>query len=110
MLYGEISWDAGINMTWLAANDNLGTVATGDWIFNGKNVAYPINSAAFPASWALQGTSTVNYMDVSLGSKHPSGCNVLMCDDSVTFLSDSMDLATLKALASRASGEVAQSQ
>ena len=48
MMYGECSWDAGINMTWMAANDNLGTVQEGVWIFNGKNIANPINSLAFP--------------------------------------------------------------
>jgi prepilin-type N-terminal cleavage/methylation domain-containing protein/prepilin-type processing-associated H-X9-DG protein len=106
MIYGECSWDAGINMTWLAANDNLGTVENGVWIFNGKNIANPINSLAFPETWALQSTTTVNYHDVSLGSKHPGGCHVLMCDGSASFVSESIELATLKAMASRASDEV----
>jgi prepilin-type processing-associated H-X9-DG protein len=110
MMYGECSWDAGINMTWLAANDNRGMVAAGNWVFNGKNIAYAINSMAFPSLWTLQSDSLVNYMDVSLGSKHPGGCNVLMCDDSVHFLSDSMEVAVLKAMASRASGETFDSQ
>jgi prepilin-type N-terminal cleavage/methylation domain-containing protein/prepilin-type processing-associated H-X9-DG protein len=106
MLYGECSWDAGINMTWLAANDSLGTVEEGVWIFNGKNIANPINSLAFPESWALQSQTTVNYHDVSLGSKHPGGCHILMCDGSASFVSESIELATLKAMASRASDEV----
>jgi prepilin-type N-terminal cleavage/methylation domain-containing protein len=110
MMYGECSWDAGINFPWLAANENRGTVAQGDWIYNGKNIAYTINSMAFPARWELQSTATVNYMNGSLGSKHPGGCFVLMCDDSVSFLSDSTDLTILKALASRASGEVIAAQ
>jgi prepilin-type N-terminal cleavage/methylation domain-containing protein/prepilin-type processing-associated H-X9-DG protein len=106
MLYGECSWDAGINMTWLAANDNLGTVEEGVWIFNGKNIANPINSLAFPETWALQSQTTVNYHDVSLGSKHPGGCHVLMCDGSASFVNESIELATLKAMASRASDEI----
>lgn len=110
IMYGECSWDAGINMTWLAANDNLGTVEDGDWIFNARNIANGINSFAFPNTWALQPQTTVNYMDVSLGSKHPGGCNVLMCDGSVSFLSESIELAVLKAMGSRASGEVTSSQ
>jgi prepilin-type N-terminal cleavage/methylation domain-containing protein len=109
ILYGECSWDAGINMTWVAANDQGGP-SDNVWLYNGKNIEFPINSAAFPATWPEQGKTTVNYHDVSLGSKHPGGCNVVMCDDSVTFLSDSMDLTTLKALGSRASGETASSQ
>lgn len=106
MLYGECSWDAGINMTWLAANDNLGTVEGGVWLFNGKNISHSINSLAFPATWELQPTTPVNYMDVSLGSNHPGGCHILMCDGSAHFVNDSIELATLKAMASRESGEV----
>jgi prepilin-type processing-associated H-X9-DG protein len=105
MMYGECSWDAGINMTWLAASD-FATPANNVWIFNGKNVTFPINSAAYPATWALQNQATVNYHDVSLGSKHPGGCHVLMCDGSASFVSESIELATLKAMASRASDEV----
>jgi prepilin-type N-terminal cleavage/methylation domain-containing protein len=110
LLYGECSWDAGINMTWLAANDNQGSVAGNDYVFNGKNITNPINSAAWLTLWIDPTPVTVDYHDVSLGSKHPGGCNVVMCDDSVTFLSDSMDLAVLKALASRASEEIVSSQ
>jgi prepilin-type processing-associated H-X9-DG protein len=106
MLYGECSWDAGINMTWLAANDNLGTVDGGNYVFNGKNIVHPINSAPFPELWTLQGGTTVNYHDVSLGSKHPGGCNILMCDGSASFVSDTIELAVLKAMASRGSEEV----
>jgi prepilin-type N-terminal cleavage/methylation domain-containing protein/prepilin-type processing-associated H-X9-DG protein len=105
MLYGECSWDAGINMTWLAASD-FATPASNVWIFNGKNITFPINSAAYPPSWALQSQASVNYHDVSLGSKHPSGCHILMCDGSANFVSESIELATLKAMASRASDEV----
>lgn len=110
MLFGEVSWDAGINMTWLAANDNLGTVEEGNWVFNGKNIALPINSEAFPPSWDRQAETTVNYHDVSLGSKHPGGCHVLMCDGSASFVSETIELDLLKAKASRASGEVNQPQ
>jgi prepilin-type processing-associated H-X9-DG protein len=105
MLYGECSWDAGINMTWLAASD-FATPQTNVWIFNGKNITFPINSAAYPETWALQGQATVNYHDVSLGSKHPGGCHILMCDGSASFVSETIELATLKAMASRASDEI----
>jgi prepilin-type processing-associated H-X9-DG protein len=47
--------------------------------------------------------------DTSLGSKHPGGCNILMADGSVHFVSEAIELATLKAMASRASEEVFQS-
>lgn len=110
MMYGELSWDAGINFPWLAANENRGMVAQGDWIYNGKNIAYTINTFSLPfaRTWGDQHNGTVyaNYMNVSLGSKHPGGCILLMCDGSATFASDTMELDVLKSLASRASGEV----
>jgi len=106
MLYGEVSWDAGINMTWLASEDLFNE--TNLWIFNGKQIMYPINSEAFPRTWEEfdSGQVTVCYHDVSLGSKHPGGCHVLMCDGSTHFLSEDIELATLKAMASRTSEEV----
>jgi type II secretory pathway pseudopilin PulG len=113
-LYGECSWDAGINFGWLAANENRGMVSQGDWIYNGRNIAYTVNTFTLPFAeqWSLQHNGTVyaNYMNVSMGSKHPGGCLFVMCDDSVSFVSDATDLVTLKALASRASGEVIPSE
>ena len=108
MMYGEQSWDAGINMTWLAADDN------GDpyiWVFNGKNIAHPINSLAFAQSWAEHnaGLDPVPIHDASLGSKHPGGCHVLMSDGSANFVSENVELAVLKSMASRASEEVFES-
>jgi hypothetical protein len=104
ILYGECSWDAGINFGWLASDD-IGVPY--DWVFNGRNMANPINSAAFPENWSLHpALTTVSIHDVSFGSKHPGGCNFLLCDDSVQFVSEDSDLAVLKAMASRTSEEV----
>ncbi|HUQ72340.1 MAG TPA: DUF1559 domain-containing protein [Planctomycetaceae bacterium] len=45
--------------------------------------------------------------DVSMGSNHHSGgCRVLMCDGSVKFVSENIDMFVLKGAASKASGEV----
>jgi prepilin-type processing-associated H-X9-DG protein len=105
MMYGELSWDAGINMTWLAADDNGGPYI---WVFNGKNITWPINSLAFAADWGLHNANKDPALihDTSLGSKHPGGCNLLMADGSTHFVSETIELATLKAMASRASEEV----
>jgi prepilin-type processing-associated H-X9-DG protein len=117
MMYGESSWDCGINMTWLAASDNFGDEALGaangaaTWVFNGRNIAFPINSVAWLHDWnSVPNTPLCDYHDTSLGSQHPGGCNILMCDDSVSFVNDSIDLAVYKAMASRAGEEVAQTQ
>jgi prepilin-type N-terminal cleavage/methylation domain-containing protein/prepilin-type processing-associated H-X9-DG protein len=105
MMYGEQSWDAGINMTWLAGDD------IGDpyiWVFNGKNISWPINSEPFGADWGVHnsGMDPVPVHDSSLGSNHPGGCHVLMCDGSAHFINEDIELDTLKAMASRASEEV----
>lgn len=45
--------------------------------------------------------------DASLGSDHPGGLNVLVCDASVHFMNDDVDLVgVLRPMASRASGDI----
>jgi prepilin-type processing-associated H-X9-DG protein len=80
-------------------------------VFNGKNIAWPINSEPFGADWGVHnsGMDPVPIHDASLGSKHPGGCHLLMCDGSAHFVSEEIELATLKAMASRASEEVYES-
>jgi prepilin-type N-terminal cleavage/methylation domain-containing protein/prepilin-type processing-associated H-X9-DG protein len=103
ILYGECSWDAGINFGWLASDDVGGPY---EWVFNGRNMANPINSAAFPENWSLHpALTTVSIHDVSFGSNHPGGCNFLLCDGSVQFVNEDTELAVLRALASRISEE-----
>jgi prepilin-type N-terminal cleavage/methylation domain-containing protein len=48
-----------------------------------------------------------NYNEISMGSNHPGGCNVVLGDASVRFLRESVDLNTvLKPLASRNGAEI----
>ena len=63
-----------------------------------KNVNFPPNSTGYNGS--------NNFNDISMGSNHTGGCHVLMCDGSVNFVTESIDLNLLKASASRGQGEV----
>lgn len=68
----------------------------GQWI-NGRNVfdqAFAINQAAA--------------FENDIRSKHPGGANGLLCDGSVRFLAETMELTTLAAICTRAGGEVVE--
>jgi prepilin-type N-terminal cleavage/methylation domain-containing protein len=83
------SWVRGV--TWLS--DSTGA----------KNVQNAMNTVRYNGGG--------NYNSVSLGSNHPSGCNVGMTDCSVRFMSKNIDLNNvLLPLASRAGGETVTSE
>ncbi len=110
ILYGELAWDAGLHMTWLCGNDlahqENPLTEWAIWIYNAKNIAYPLNTAKFAATWDDR-PAAYSLHDVSFGSKHPGGCHVLMADGSGHFLQETVDLAgVLKPMASRQSEEV----
>jgi prepilin-type N-terminal cleavage/methylation domain-containing protein/prepilin-type processing-associated H-X9-DG protein len=77
--------------SWVRGN-NGGSGAT-------KNVTYPINSTFYNGS--------NNFNDISFGSNHTGGCNFVMGDGSVHFISENIDLSLYKALASIKTREVA---
>jgi prepilin-type N-terminal cleavage/methylation domain-containing protein/prepilin-type processing-associated H-X9-DG protein len=66
----------------------------GQWI-NGQNV--------FVVSWPINSPPNG---DNEIRSKHPGGANGLACDGSVHFLNQEMDTETLKAICTRAGGEI----
>ena len=76
--------------------------------FNG----YCINGAgnppctAPPGAWTARGTYTGLGMINSPRSKHPGGVNVGMCDGSVRFIKNSVNINIFQALASTRGGEV----
>jgi prepilin-type N-terminal cleavage/methylation domain-containing protein/prepilin-type processing-associated H-X9-DG protein len=116
MMYGESSFLTGLQKPWIVGstsygnNDSPGTAADSSygWVNNAKNIYHPINSKPFHANpdspdWA----PIVNQTNVSLGSNHPGGTNVLMCDGSSGFLREDVELeAVYRPMASRASEEV----
>ena len=88
---GEISWRAANGYrTWVRG-------VNGNPIGGCKNVSTGIGHTAFD--------NTVGFNDISLGSEHLGGAQVLMGDGGVRFLSDMIDIVTYKAIASIDGGE-----
>ena len=91
---GEISWDdRGGNRTryrtWSRGHNQ------NDWSAGAKNVAQQINS-----------DFTAVFNDMSFGSNHPGGCQFVMGDGSVKFVSENVDFGVLLATASASGKEV----
>jgi prepilin-type N-terminal cleavage/methylation domain-containing protein/prepilin-type processing-associated H-X9-DG protein len=115
MMYGELSWinsdvrqskDQSLNPPpaepWIVGSTSLDS-ATG-YIQNAKNVRFGIEERGLvdPVTITPKSCST----DVSLGSNHPGGTNVGMCDGSARFTEKSIDTALLRSMASRGAGEI----
>ena len=78
----------------VAEDSGRGTTMDGEWA-DGENIfdaGLPINALQNNEIW----------------SDHPGGAQVLFCDGSVHFLTESTDLSVLAALCTRAGGEVTQ--
>jgi prepilin-type N-terminal cleavage/methylation domain-containing protein/prepilin-type processing-associated H-X9-DG protein len=101
-------WDASQNL------DDLSIMAS--WFLPdtvARNASAPINWQLGPSDvagpftrWSLQCFDLQYKRLGAYGSGHEGGANVVLADGSVRFLRDSMSLATLKALSTRAGGEV----
>jgi hypothetical protein len=99
-LVGEISWfknDSGVINTgyrkWIRGCDGDPSAGT-------KNIEYGINIQPYT------GTSPYNmFNDISFGSEHPGGCQFVLCDGAVRFVSEDVDMGAYKATASRDGGE-----
>lgn len=110
LMYGECSWVIGIQKPWIVGAVSWGSDASSayGWVNNAKNIYHPINSKVFSRNPKSEAWDPItNITNVSLGSMHPGGTNVLMADASTHFLSETIDLVSVyRPLASRGSGEV----
>lgn len=110
MMYGESSFTTGIQKPWIVGSTSWGSdpvTSSYGWVFNAKNIYHPINSKAFTADpYSADWEPVVNLTNVSLGSNHPGGTNVIMCDASVHFIREDIDLDQVyRPMASRNAGE-----
>jgi prepilin-type processing-associated H-X9-DG protein len=112
IMFGEMSWDIGPQEPWIVgstSNDGPGNEVSSSHgvVYNAKNIRWPINSRSYINE---QGLYTACLTNTSLGSYHPGGTHVGMCDGSAGFLRDDIDVTTvLRPMASRKSEEVFQS-
>lgn len=112
MMYGEMSWDVGPQEPWIVGSTsrNKGNAVTSSYgvIYNAKNIKYAPNTRRF-FDYGNQGKLDALNTNVSLGSNHPGGTHVVMCDGSATFINDDIDVrGVYRPMASRASGDVYQ--
>ena len=96
LLMGEMSWDIGEYEAWLGGLSPFWSNS-----MTTKNIAYPLNSYRFDRA-----LNQININDTSFGSEHTAGGgHFLLGDGSARFISETIELVVLKALASRANHE-----
>jgi prepilin-type N-terminal cleavage/methylation domain-containing protein/prepilin-type processing-associated H-X9-DG protein len=97
LLLGEMSWISARFGTryrpWLRGSNSPAIVVGARNVTNAINAMFTVNVI-------------VPYNDVPMGSMHPGGANFALADGSVRFISQTIDMATYRALASRNGGEV----
>jgi prepilin-type N-terminal cleavage/methylation domain-containing protein/prepilin-type processing-associated H-X9-DG protein len=118
IMFGEMSWDMGPQEPWIVGSTSINTnerdpkkippreLATSSYgvIYNAKNFRWPPNSRKFVDA---QGRLEALLTNVSLGSNHPGGTHIAMCDGSARFIRDEVDPAGVyRRMASRASDDI----
>lgn len=110
-LVGEQSWDSGPQRFWSAGAGSFNKMDT--FIYGAKNIYAGLNiicravaNNPAEAERCKDGKDATN--DMSFGSSHPGGCHFAMCDGSVQFIRQDVAIETLRAFASRKSGETVE--
>lgn len=107
ILIGESSWDSGPTRTWIVGVLDQNSYGAGGenhgWIYNSKNIRYPMHTAF--REKPDEPYSGYNSNDISLGSQHPGGAHVAMVDGSASFLQEDIELNQLRAMATRSNDD-----
>ena len=104
-----MSWDIGPQEPWIVGSTSMNGAgnevsSSHGVIYNAKNIRWPPNSRRFvDEENHLEALSS----NAALGSYHPGGINILMCDGSGKFLRDDVDVkGVYRPMASRASEDI----
>ena len=106
-IVGEFAWDSGPQRVWMVGGGSRTNLDT--YNYTAKNIYHPLNTACRGSTGDYRPCNYANN-DMSFGSKHAGGCHFAMCDGSVQFIREDIQLDILRALASRKSNEVFDSQ
>jgi prepilin-type processing-associated H-X9-DG protein len=106
-------------LQWISKCGSMLVLNTGNFSFQGESWAFgfpglsmgntllPPNSQYSNCSPNPPGAGQLPHPGVmGMNSYHPGGANILLCDGSVRFLKNSVNIGTVWALGSRAQGEV----
>jgi len=107
----------GLSHTLFTGETIQGDLAIGSNLWsNGNRLNSTMRVACNPINWPpgdkngpcsfLADSSGINIANGAFQSRHPGGANFAYGDGHITFLTDSIDLTTYKALATRAGGEI----
>jgi prepilin-type N-terminal cleavage/methylation domain-containing protein/prepilin-type processing-associated H-X9-DG protein len=121
IMFGEMSWDVGPQAPWIVGSGSrdAGNAESSSHgvVFNAKTIRYGVNirktrepdDTEDPARLSDPVNGYVASTEESLGSNHPNGAHVAMCDGSAIFLRDDVDVeGVLRPMASRASEDTFQ--
>jgi prepilin-type N-terminal cleavage/methylation domain-containing protein len=119
IMYGELSWRVDRRQSespysgfepWIVGSTSInsagGTSGSTGYVQNAKNIRYPVNGEHYANE---DGSPNVTLTDVSLGSNHPGGTHLGMCDGSANFLTEEVDIKLYRRMASRDSGDIYES-
>jgi prepilin-type N-terminal cleavage/methylation domain-containing protein/prepilin-type processing-associated H-X9-DG protein len=101
LLVGELNYGL-TNYNWGACKNREARWGATRWGAGYPGVSLATTSGRFNSDWLISGFAEL----VTFRSDHPGGAHFAMADASVRFVGETIDPATLDALATRAGGEV----